>query len=223
MKNLKYYIVGVVVLVLIVLFFVRNYQYKELQEQNQLQSIQLAAINDSVKIYKSKNGELTAKVQSVEVDNRNKKDALEQAGYTIKDLKARDIKWWDIVNTLQAEIASSGGGQTVLHDTTYITTTDTIKAAEFSWNNRYLFLEGKVYEKTKLSEKTLDFTYTYKTGIDIISTKKKNAYIINAYLSDPNAVVTTATSLTITNKTPWYKKQWLWGAVGFLGGYLIPK
>jgi hypothetical protein len=69
----------------------------------------------------------------------------------------------------------------------------------------------------------MKFDYTYKTGIDIISTKQRNSYIVNAYLSDPDAVVTTATSLTITNKTPWYKKPWLWGAVGFLGGYLIPK
>lgn len=171
---------------------------------------------------------MIAKIQAVEIDKSNLRKGLEEAGFTIKELRDKDIRWRDITNTLQAKISANASGITTLHDTVYSNTTDTIKRAEFNWNNRYLFLKGGVYEdKGKCigcpTVKTMKFDYTYETGIDIINEKKRKSNVISVYLSDPNAVVTTANSITINHKTPWYKKPWLWGATGLIGGYFIAK
>jgi len=211
------YIYFLTISILILYLFVQHYNNRELKNKVQIQSVGLAAIQDTVFVYKNKIGELTFKFNSVEVTSNNRKKALEEAGFEVKELRGRDIKWRGITNALKAQIIANGSGIIELHDTTYINNTDTIKWAEFKWNNRFLFLDGNI------TEKTMDFKYRYMTGIDLINEKKGKLNIVSVYLSDPNVVVTTANSITITNPTPWYKKPWIWGTAGLIGGYFLAK
>lgn len=174
-------------------------------------------MQDTVKIFKSKNGDLTTQIGSVVIERDNLKQGLENAGYTIKELKDRDIKYRDIIAILKAQISIEGSGSTILHDTVYSNTTDTIKAAEFNWNNRFLFFSGKVIDKK------LDFDYKYKTGMDLLSTKSGKSYVVNAYFGDPKMVVTSGNSITITPIKRWWDHWYLYSAAGLVGGYLLFK
>jgi hypothetical protein len=98
-----------------------------------------------------------------------------------------------------------------------ISKTDTLKQANFDWNNRFLFLSGNI------SGKDMQFKYTYKTPIDLISEKKGKSYIVSAYLGDPNASVTTANSITIVPKKKWRGWDVLKIGVGIGIGYTIAK
>lgn len=187
----------------------------KLSKENELKTIELSTLNDSVKTVVSKNGDLTFKLNSITVESARTRKSLEAAGFAIKDLKARDIEWGKVTDALKVEIQASGGGQITLHDTLRVTTKDTIKVQDFAWNNRFLFLNGSI------NKKQMDFEYKYKTGIDILNTPKGKSNIISVYLADPNAVVTSANSITITRKTKWFEKPWVWGVAGLASGYYL--
>ena len=217
-------IIAPVVIVIAGFLFYQKVQIKQLKATTQVQAIQLATSNDSVSIYRSRNknkdtqlNDLTFKLAAVEIDKVNLKESLETAGINIDDLNNRDIAWRKIVGVLQAEIKTSGKDSTTLHDKDIITKTDTVHAASFLWSNRYLTFSGDIIDKK------MNFNYEYKTGIDIIQTPQGKHTLINVYLSDPKAVVTTANSIVVNCKIPWYEKPWLWGAAGLVGGYFIAK
>ena len=212
----KYGLIAVALLIVIVFAF-QKCQINRLKDANDLQKVELSTLNDSVSVYTSKAGKLTYKLTSVEIERDNLKKSLDVAGFDIKELKERDVNWRKITSALKAELATAGSGTTTLHDTTFINNTDTIRAANFNWNNRYLFLSGSIIEKK------LDFTYKYKTGIDIINTRQGKTNLVSVYLSDPNAVVITGNSISIRQKVSWYEKPWLWGVAGLIGGYFIAK
>lgn len=214
-KQIYFYIAGG--LLLIFLFGLKQCQLNNERDKNQIANVQLSALNDSVSIFKSKNGELTAKISSIVVESDNRKQALDKAGFEIKELRSRDVKWSDVVFALKAQIQAQGSGQTTLIDTLLISKTDTIRQANFDWNNRFLFLSGFI------KGKDMQFDYVYKTSIDLISEKKGKAYIVSAYLGDKNATITTANSITIVPKKKWWDKWYFYAGAGFVGGYFIAK
>lgn len=206
-----------VIALLTVLLLIGKCNNNELADKYQIQSVELSTLNDSVKTVVSKNGDLTFKLSSVSVESDNRKEALDAAGFEIKELRAKDIKWRDINFALKAQLQAQGSGQTVLHDTLLISKTDTIKQANFNWNNKFLFLSGNIREKE------LKFDYTYKTSIDLISEKKGKSYIISAYLGDKNASITTANSITIVPKNKWWNRWYVHAGAGLVTGYFIFK
>lgn len=214
-KQIYFYIAGG--LLLILLFGLKQCQLNKERDKNQIANVQLSALNDSVVQYKSKNGDLTAKIGSVQVESDNRKEALDAAGFELKDLRARDIKWREINFALKAQLQAQGSGQTTLTDTLLISKTDTIRQANFDWNNRFLFLSGFI------KGKDMQFDYTYKTSIDLISEKKGKSYIVSAYLGDKNASITTANSITIVPKKKWWDKWYFYTGAGLVGGYFIAK
>lgn len=194
-----------------------NMKIKQLDATVQLQSVELSMINDSVAIYKSKSGDLTYKINSVEVDNSNLKKALEIAGYNVKKLKEQDIDSKNIISALRAELLAAGSGATTIIDTCYIFDTDTIQFSKFKWTNDYLSLKGKIVENS------MTFDYTYKTDINVIQAYKRDEVIVNISLTDPNAVITTGRSITVKNPRKWWDKPIVWGAAGIATGILISK
>jgi len=213
----KAVLIATIFVLLLVVLVVKQHQLNKAKDNLQLQNIELSTLKDSVSIFKSKNGDLTFKLTSVTVEIDNVKKGLEMAGFEIKDLKARDIKWRDVVFALKGQIQAQGGGSTVLHDTLIVLKTDTLKQANFDWNNRFLFLSGNI------SGKDMQFKYTYKTAIDLISEKKGKSYIVSAYLGDPSASVTTANSITIVPKKKWWGWDVLKVGAGVGIGYTIAK
>jgi hypothetical protein len=221
MKKIKNWAIAIAFILLIGIIIWLSMKNKKITAISQLQAVELSVLNDSVAIYKAKNGELTYKLNTTEVDNSSLKEALEIAGYDIKQLKAKDIEWRNIVSTLKLQVESLGHGSVNIHDTLIISTRDTIKFSTFDWSNNFLSLQGNI--KEQLGIKTMKFDYKYQTSINIIQAQQRKSTIISVYLSDPNAYITTGNSITITNPRKWWDRWWVFGAAGLLTGVLIMK
>ena len=185
----------------------------------QLQNVQISYHKDTIYSYQNKEGELVAKINSVEVDKSNLKKALDIAGIEIKDLKANDIKWRNLVSILEMKLEAAGQGTTTVIDTFKIIETDTVYFQKVNnWTNNYLSL----YDMT-IENKEFDFKYNYKTPIKLFTEETKNVTIVTASLPDPEARITSANSIIISKKKKWYEKGWVWGTAGLATGIFIAK
>ena len=108
-----------IAIILITHLAIQNRKYKD---SKQLQSVELATLKDSVSIYKTKTGQMVAKITSVEVEKRNLKESLEIAGFNIKELKQQNVKWRKITSALRLELEATGSGETAAVDTFFIKT-----------------------------------------------------------------------------------------------------
>lgn len=198
---------------------IQHRKINRMQTENQLQALELSILNDSVTVYKSKTGELTYKLTSVEIEKGNLKKSLELIGIDKKILKERDIAWRQITAALRAELEAKGTGQTTLTDTFRIEKTDTIYYTRVNdWSNGNLSLFNSKIENSKLS-----FDYRYKTGIDFFTTNTRKKTTVSVILTDPNAEITTASSITVPHKKKWFERPAIWAIAGFGAGVLIVK
>lgn len=212
----KNWLFVVVTSLLLSLLFISKCNNTKIKKENELKTIELSTLKDSVTTIIGKNGELTFKLNSIVVEENGNRKALEAAGFEIKKLKEKDVEWRKVNFALQAQIQAFNSGQTVLHDTTIVTKTDTVKQANFTVNDKHLFFKAFIVNKD------VKYTYSYQTGISILNTPKgKHTNIVSMYLTDPNAKVTSANSITITHKTRWYEKPWVWGITGLAGGFYL--
>lgn len=194
----------------------QQHRIKKLNTESQLQKIQLSMFEDSVSVLRDQNNNLTYKIASVEVTVNNAKSALEQAGFEIKDIKAREVKWRKVNIALEAELEAKGEGTITMHDTITIAG-DTIKRSSFNYYNRHISFSGMV------DNGNVDFKYVYRTKISLLSERKGKTTVVSAYLTDPNAAITTAHSITITPVKHWYTNKWLYLGAGIITGFLIAK
>jgi len=212
----KYWWVIPVVAVLVYIL-VLNVKMNRLSDQKQLQDVELSTLKDNVASYVTKNGQLVSQVTSVNIEKDNLKESLSMAGFDIKKLREENIKWRNIANALKVEIESSGHGKTGIRDTFYIVNNDTIPIGSFKWTNNYLDISGKIMDKE------LSFDYLYRTSLNIIQTPQKKSTLVTVTLSDPNATVTSANSITVVHKKKIWERGGLMGAIGIVVGLLIPK
>jgi hypothetical protein len=199
---------------------IQHRKLNRLSKQNQLQQIELNTLKDSVSVYENKNGDLTYKLSIIEVSHSNLKESLDKAGFEIKDLKQRDINWRKITTALRAQIAATGHVQTdIKPDTFRIENTDTIYfSAVDPWSNNYLSIfNGEIVNKK------LSFDYSYTTSISIIPTAGRKGTIVNVFLTDPKAQITSASSITVKHEKKIWERGWLWGLVGLGVGVLIAR
>lgn len=211
-----WYVTILVVLLLIVTAFMMH-KLKKTQTELQLAQIELAVQNDTIESFRTKDSTLVSKLASVEIDKSALKQALEELGFTAKQLREEKIKWQSIAAVLKTKLESSGHGETIIHDTIYMNKTDTIRAGKFKWNNKYLFLNGVI------KEKQLAFDYLYKTDITAIQTKNRKGSQVSLVLTDPNARITSGASFTVTHKKSILEKWWVTIPIGIAGGILLAK
>lgn len=200
--------------------FIQHLTINSLQKKNQLQAVELMLNKDSVQAYKTRAGEAYFKINAVQVESNALKGSLIEAGFTIKDLRQKDIKWQDLVGVLTAKIESFGSGSTAGHDTTiYITNSTPFIGKKYNdWNNGNLFLYGLYTDKDSLHHK-----YKYQTGISLFPEKQGKNTKVTATLTDTHATITTGYSIIVDNKTKWFMKPWLWGLAGVAGGFFLFK
>lgn len=222
MKTQKPLLIAAAVFILATFIYIgiQHLRINHYKDVSQLQAVELSTLNDSVSVYKSKTGELTYKLSSVEIDRGNLRRSLEFAGFDIKELRERDIAWRKITSALRAQLAATGSGSTTVTDTFRIEKTDTIYFSKVAdWSNSYLSLFNSKIENSRLT-----FDYTYKTGIEILQTQKtRSATIVSVVLTDPNAAIVSANSITIKHKKRFWERGWVWAVVGFTGGVLITR
>jgi hypothetical protein len=194
------------------------------KDRVQLKNVELSTLQDSVAVYQSRNGDLSFKLASVVIDKGNLKESLDIAGFDIKELKAQNIKWRKVTNALKLELKAVGSVETGVTDTFRLEInvpgeTDTLWYSIFDeWSNDYL----SIYNG-EIADKKLTFDYDYKVGMEIIQVPQKRTTLITVNLTDPNAIITTANSITVKNKTKWYQKWWLWSSAGLIGGAFLAK
>ena len=203
---------GLIVAALIILVI----KFDRLTKKSQVQAVELMNANDSVTTYRTKTGQLYFEINAVTVEKNALKNSLEVSGFTIRELRAMDVKWRDIVSTLKAELAMSGRDTIFLHDTTYVTVGGaTLAGKAYKWTNNYLSLSGLIRDKFMVTD------YKYLTGMSFITEKKGKTTKVTATLADPQARITTGSQIIIEHKIRWYEKPWLWGLAGIgLGVYL---
>lgn len=219
MKTNKAILIVAAVLILATFVYIgwQHRKINRLTDQNQLQAVQIAVLNDSISVYKDKNGELNYRLSVVEVSHNNLRESLEIAGWNIKQLKAKDIEWRNITNALKLRLETVGSGEAAIHDTILIAGKDTIMARTFDWNNNYLSLNGNV------SAASVNFDYYYRTSIDIIQHRNRKGTMVTVSLADPNAAITSGNNVLLKSGKRWYEKPWLWGLAGLTTGLLISK
>lgn len=218
---LKKWGIGILGVIMITIFAVDRIKIKSLKESTQLQLVELSALQDTVSIHTSRTKLLTFKVKAVEVESGNRKKALEVLGIENKDLKERNIKLSDINFLLNAKLVAIGTGTTTLMDTVWMQSPiqggDTVYASNYIWSNNHLSLKGTIVKNE------MSINYRYQTGMTFVNEKKGKTNIVSAYLVDPNAKVTTANSIVITNKIRWYERPYIWGLAGLASGYILAK
>jgi len=216
MKNKIIWIIILLSLLVGYIFF-QKLKIDKLREQTQLQSIELSTLQDSVLVHRTKIGQLTSKIDVIEVDKNNLKKSLEVMGFNLKELKEREIKWKKVEIALRSELKAQGTGSTTVIDTMIVEKTDTVFYSMFNYNDEHITFNGNIIDKK------LDFNYQYRVGIDFLLEPKRKSTIVNVILDDPNASITTATSIKVTNKKTFFERPIVWGAAGFIGGFLIAK
>lgn len=212
----KYIVIAGLITTIIVLY----YQNKHLDKTNQIQAVELMAAKDSATLFKTKAGETYFQMKAVEIEKNAIKESLITAGFELKDLRQKDIKWRDLVGVLTAKIESFGSGSTAGHDTTiYVLSSVPFVGKKYNdWSNGNLFLYDLYTDKDSLHHK-----YKYQTGISFFPEKQGKNTKVTATLTDPHAVVTTGYSIIITPTSKWYMKPWLWGVAGLAGGIFITR
>lgn len=199
---------------------IQHHRINHWRDSSELQAVELSTLKDSVLVYKSRNGKLTTKLTSVETEKSNLKRSLEFAGFDIQELKQRDIAWRKATSALRAQIAATGHVETgIKPDTFRIVDTDTVYFSKVDpWSNTHLSIfNGEIVNKK------LVFDYRYQTGISIIPVARRKETVINVFLTDPKAEITSANSISVKHKKKIWERGWLWAFIGFTGGVIATR
>jgi hypothetical protein len=214
---MKKLLIVLAVLVVAALFYRQHRELRNYKDTAQLQAVELSMFKNSVKVIQEKNGDLNFQVQAVQVEKRNLKESLELAGFKIKDLKEKEIRWRKLNSVLQAKLEASDSGQTVIRDTFLIVENDTVRAGSFQVNNNYLLFNGLI------KKDSLDWDYRYNVEFDFFQQKIKNETLVTVALNDPNAEITSMNGITISHKKKFYERPIVWAVAGLATGIIISK
>jgi hypothetical protein len=209
----KYLVIIFLAICAIIYVVILNTSLSKAKSELRLKNVEISTLKDSVKVVISKNGDLTFKFQSVQIESKERKDALELLGFELSDLRQRDIKQKNIISALNAKLSASGSGTVIMKDSLIYAKGDSIKVSYGKWTNNYLTLNPF------LTGNNLDFDYLYEAKISLIQEKN----VVSAIISDPNAKIVTANSITIENKKRWWDKWYFYLAAGSVIGYEIAK
>jgi hypothetical protein len=207
-----------VTLIVIVAFLVMSVKIRNLRNENQLKAVELASKNDSIKIYRTKAGEIYGKFTAIEIERTNLKKSLDILAIQIKDLKDRDIKWQNLVSVLKLKIQSSGQIITVVKDSIiYIPGKPQENLQVINpWTNGYLSLNGYI------KDHKFNGSYLYTTNLVVPTAKKVGkSYITTVSLSDPEATILEGSQIVITPTKRWHHNPWIYRGLSFIAGFYL--
>ncbi len=212
---------GIVMVALFITIGIKNRKINRLSDENGLKSIELQTLKDSVAVFRARNGDLTYKLDVIEVSHRNLKEGLKTAGFDLKKVRNENIKLKNIVAALQMEIQSYGNISVPLIDTLEIIKTDTIKYQKFNYwtDNRLELVNGTIKNNNFDVE-----NYYYNLKMNLIPTRERNKTIVSVQFDDKHTKVLSATSIVLEkDKKRFYERPLVVGIIGFITGALIVK
>jgi len=213
-KYIKYVIFAILLSIIAVVTIQKN----SLKDEVQLKSVQLLAMNDTAKIYKTKAGDFYSKLSAVGIEKDNLKKSLSELGFTNKELRDRNIKQGNIILALQMKLEAADSIHFIVRDSIiYLPGQPNVLVQKLNWTNNYLTLSGII------KDKQFDGAYNYKIFLKSLTEQKGKSYIVTTYVTDPKAIITQGSQVIVTpTKTTGEKiMTWVWRAVAFGGGYLI--
>ena len=136
----------------------QHMKINRLTDKNQIQAVQLAVLNDSVSVFKDRNGELNYRLSAVQVDADNLRESLEIIGIENKELKAMNIKLSEIKTALEFRIEATGEGIAPITAIPVVNGIDTTYRHVWNWSNSFLTLNGEIRNDNNY------FNYLYAVG-----------------------------------------------------------
>lgn len=178
-------------------FYFYDQSRKHQAESDRKDSI-IAEKNAEIKYHVSVTGRVIAEKQAAQATT---KEALEAYSEVISQIRKEfDIKTRDIKAFVQASFQAQGSGEaTVVNNYYQDSTGRTVRAKKFLFDDKYLHFESELYD----SLQTAFSTYTYSDSILLAFHGKKKWFLgketlyASAMLSNPNAKVTSSTSVLI--------------------------
>ena len=218
MNNAWKIITGIAIGGLLIAFLYSQHRINGLTKDNQIQAVQIMAINDTAKVYRDKSGETYEILKSEIIQNNALKGSLDALGINARKLTDKNIKLSNLVQLLQGQIEAEGHVSTPLKDT--IRTEPgkiNTPVKTFNWSNKYLFLWGDI------SPKSMEADYIYKTGITSTTEQIKKKSIITVFLTDPHARILTGSQIIIEPVKHWWDHWYLYVLAGTAIGVYISK
>ena len=203
-------------------FLIYSQKIKNKTQDLQFANVELSSLRDTVNTFKTKNGELVGQINSVVIDRDIAKKSLEQIGIDVKKLREENVKLKTLNLALNAQLSSSGTIYTTKRDTIYMENNVPVTYSFINdWSDGRLSLFNGYIKNNDIFT---DYTYNLKFKL-LVNTEKNKSIVTFVPEDDSNkTILSSANSITIMDKKPpFYKKWWLWAAIGFTGGILMTK
>lgn len=211
---MKKYIPYIVIALLVLLLLAAC---QECSKRDKITNKNLEALTDSIQFYKNSIGTQTASIRTLQLDKNQLQKIVINKDNELASL-AKEF----------SKIRTAVKFQTVTQfDTIQIIYKDTVP---------YIFdRSGKVSDKwysfkysSDQSGVKIDSFKTWTSANVITGTKRKwllgeQTVKTDIILSNPHMSVTSITAAEVTIPTPWYRKWYVWLAVGAAGGFIATK
>jgi len=208
---MKKYIQPVVIAVLAIALLFSLQQcsgYKKRGEAN------AAALSDSIKYFRNEFGQITASINTLELDKKQAQDLLYKKDAQLA-VMAKEF----------AKVHSFTKYSTVTkYDTINVTYRDTVpcvfERSGVVKNDWYSFGYRATQKGFAVDSLAIPNTATVMTGIKRKWFLGKETLTTDIVNTNPHITVTGITAAEITLPEPWYKKWYVWLGVGLAGGLL---
>lgn len=215
---IKKYLPWIIAIVLAVLLLVSVRSCQQVKQDNERFKSNLDISRDSVHHLIGNNGELINRVGSMQLTVNDLKTQADQLGIDKKALQDQVGNLKNLVASTKATAVVQDVIHTKVYDTTYVMFDKTLYGKKLNWHNKFLTINELIASNDSV-------TLKYKYSFDFNSTtywKHRGFLGINKdlitdfTLSDPNAVVTKAQSLTIVAPSQSFLAKW-WDKLLALG------
>lgn len=211
---MKNYIPWIISVILAVLLFA---SLQECSRRGNNQDDNLNALTDSIKYYKNRLGTETASKATLQLSNSQMKEYILKKDKELAELSKEFANVKTVIKT-----------KTELKIDTILIPYDVPVPCDFKRTGEvkdkwYRFMYTSNQNGLKIDSLTIPTKITAITGTKRKWFLGKETLTTDITSDNPYLKVNDITSAEVTIPTPWYKKWYVWAAVGAAGGFLIAK
>lgn len=220
-SNIQIILVILLLLIIAIGGFIANKKIKQAELSSQISNAKVASMGKSYTILSKEKEQLAVQLHTVEIESKNVKAALNEAGFNIKELKAEIGSLKNLISLQKIEIEASGKGETIIE--TVIDTVDNIiyRKEGFLLKDSLIDLVASVNNRKITYEYTVSLDFEFKQYYQRDKWYKSKYSVIRADFNNDNIIILSSQSYRVTRDDKWYENDWLKFAVGFFGGAAI--